>query len=102
MPKLTRQKITFAEMRAAGLTGKHRELWRLLRTLFEETRDTDELMGLALNVSPAVWAPSGAFVWPSSPHAYLIDQSPCSRRPNFEGRVHFRLDFIASFSLQPS
>jgi hypothetical protein len=25
----------------------------------------------------------------------LIDQSPCFRRPNFERRVHFRLDFIA-------
>src|SRR2546429_1868407 len=25
----------------------------------------------------------------------LIDQSPCFRRPNFERRVHLRLDFIA-------
>ena len=55
---------------------------------------------LALNVSPAFWAPSGAFVGLRLRTLLeigldLIDQSPCFRRPNFERRVHLRLDFIA-------
>src|SRR6516225_3013405 len=31
-------------LKQGGQTAGHRELWRLLRTLFEETNDTDELI----------------------------------------------------------
>jgi hypothetical protein len=31
-------------LKQGGQTPGHRELWRLLRTLFKETGDTDELM----------------------------------------------------------
>ena len=31
-------------LKQGGQTTGHRELWRLLRTLFEETNDTDELI----------------------------------------------------------
>jgi hypothetical protein len=31
-------------LKLGGQTAGHRELWRLLRTLFKETDDTDELI----------------------------------------------------------
>jgi hypothetical protein len=31
--------------RQGGQTAGHRELWRLLRTIFKDTDDTDELIG---------------------------------------------------------
>ena len=31
-------------LKQAGQTTGHRELWRLLRTLFKEANDTDELI----------------------------------------------------------
>ena len=41
-------------LKQGGQTAGHRELWRLLRTLFKETVDRADR--LALNVSPAFWA----------------------------------------------
>jgi hypothetical protein len=40
--------MDFADyLRQGGQTAGHRELWRLLRTLFKETGDTDELIDQA-------------------------------------------------------
>jgi hypothetical protein len=42
-------------LKQGGQTAGHRELWRLLRTLFKDTDDSDELM-TSRSVWPAFWA----------------------------------------------
>jgi hypothetical protein len=41
-----------AYLKQGGHTAGHRELWRLLRTLFKETRDIDELIDYAPSPKP--------------------------------------------------
>jgi hypothetical protein len=47
-------------LKPGGRTAGHRELWRLLKTLFKQDNDADQVIELAVTASPVSWAPSAS------------------------------------------